>query len=132
MSYGIDASRPYSGRHLLADIWGCKVDLTDRHFIEKVFNEGCVKSGATVLHTFSHPFPGGSSSGVLVLAESHASWHGWNERDNHMTIDIFMCGDCDPQVALDHIVGRLMPMRIITQMVCRGLCVYDVEKSVAA
>jgi hypothetical protein len=38
-------------------------------------------------------------SGVLVLAESHISIHTWPERD-FASIDIFMCGACDPYDSL--------------------------------
>ena len=38
-------------------------------------------------------------SGVVVLAESHISIHTWPER-NFAAVDIFMCGACDPHIAI--------------------------------
>ncbi|MFT9160304.1 MAG: adenosylmethionine decarboxylase, partial [Acetobacter sp.] len=38
-------------------------------------------------------------SGVVVLAESHISIHTWPER-NFAAVDIFMCGACDPHLAI--------------------------------
>ena len=39
-------------------------------------------------------------SGVAVLAESHISIHTWPERD-YAALDIFMCGDTQPEKAIN-------------------------------
>lgn len=116
----MDKSAVFSGRHLLIDAWECEFDLTDRLGLERLFVDACEAAGATVLHVFSHPFPGGASSGVVVLAESHASWHGWTER-NHVTVDVYMCGSCDPSVAGDAIVAALGARVVRRAMIIRGL-----------
>lgn len=52
--------------------------------------------GATVLLENSHHFGEGFGfSGILVLAESHLSFHGWPEI-GFAAIDCFTCGSCNP------------------------------------
>ena len=89
----------FAGVHLLVDIWNGK-NLTDPEHIETVLRNAAHASGATILHSHLHHFsPSGGVSGVVILAESHISIHTWPERD-FAAIDIFMCGDCDPLLAI--------------------------------
>jgi S-adenosylmethionine decarboxylase proenzyme len=55
--------------------------------------------------------PNGGVSGVVVLAESHISIHTWPERD-FAALDIFVCGDCDPHLAIPVIQEAFAPSRI--------------------
>ncbi len=81
--------------HLLVDLWGA-TNLCDPDHIDRALREAAEAAGATILHGHFHHFsPNGGVSGVLVLAESHISIHTWPERD-FASIDIFMCGACDP------------------------------------
>lgn len=109
----------YAGRHILADFWG--VDrMGDLDFIQQAIEDGARKAGATILHSYYHPFGEGMGvSGVTVLSESHISIHTWPER-NFASIDIFMCGDCDPQVALDHMKNIMKPSSIEQSLHRRG------------
>jgi S-adenosylmethionine decarboxylase len=51
-----------------------------------------------------HEFTGGGVTGVIALAESHVSIHTWPE-EGIATIDVFMCGQCDP-------TKMLLPIRM--------------------
>ena len=76
--------------------------------------EAASLAGATILGAFLHPF--GQSFGVtgfLVLAESHISVHTWPEHD-YAAFDVFMCGDTEPQAAVDHIAS-FDPHSLLTQ-----------------
>jgi S-adenosylmethionine decarboxylase len=85
----------YAGTHLLVELWGA-VNLADVAGIENALLEGARKAGATVLHSYMHPFGEGMGvSGVVVLAESHISIHTWPER-GYAAIDVFMCGAAEP------------------------------------
>lgn len=89
----------YAGTHLLIELWGAS-NLGDAGFIEKTLVRSAEAAGATVLHSYLHPFgPEMGVSGVVVLAESHISIHTWPERD-YAAVDIFMCGSCDPYDAV--------------------------------
>jgi len=55
---------------------------------------------ATLLETRLHPFEeNGGVTGAVLLAESHVTIHTWPEHD-YAAVDVFLCGDCDPEAAL--------------------------------
>ena len=98
--YFIDDGRDvFAGTHLLLDIWEAR-NLEDPHVIGNSLETAALDAGATVLHKHFYSFgPGQGVSGVLVLAESHISIHTWPSR-KFASIDIFMCGKCDPRDTL--------------------------------
>ena len=110
----------FAGTHLLLDFWGAS-NLTDPGHIDRALREAAETSGATILHGHFHHFsPNGGVSGVLVLAESHISIHTWPERD-FASIDIFMCGDCDPYLGLPALKAAFQPRTINLSENRRGL-----------
>ncbi len=89
----------YAGTHILLDCWDAH-HLDDIDHIEQMLNEAVEITGATLLHIHLHHFtPNGGVSGVAVLAESHMSIHTWPEK-NYAALDIFMCGDTQPEKAI--------------------------------
>ncbi|GAN59421.1 adenosylmethionine decarboxylase [Acetobacter cibinongensis] len=89
----------FAGTHLLVDLWDA-TNLDDPEKIDRTLCEAAVAAGATILHSHFHHFtPNGGVSGVVVLAESHISIHTWPER-SFAAVDIFMCGACDPHLAI--------------------------------
>lgn len=89
----------YAGSHILADLWGAD-RLGDIKYIEEAMRKAVEVCGATLLHIHLHHFGDGYGvSGIAVLAESHISVHTWPER-GFAAFDIFMCGSCDPELAL--------------------------------
>jgi len=48
------------------------------------------RAGATIVHGFSHAFPGAGLTCVFILSESHAVLHTWPETGT-INIDIFSC-----------------------------------------
>ena len=97
-----DGSAIFAGTHLLVDVWDAQ-NLTDPEAIEKSLVKAAEGARATVLHGHFHSFGSGLGvSGVLLLAESHISIHTWPER-KFASIDIFMCGRCDPYNTLPEI-----------------------------
>lgn len=112
----------YAGTHLLVELWGA-VNLADVAGIENALLEGARKSGATVLHSYMHPFGEGMGvSGVVVLAESHISIHTWPER-GYAAIDLFMCGKADPYKAIPALKAAFAPNAIQVAESKRGLVV---------
>ncbi|MEQ8696292.1 MAG: adenosylmethionine decarboxylase [Bauldia litoralis] len=90
----------FAGMHLLVELWNA-TNLSEVDLTEETLIRAARTAGATVLHSYLHPFgPEMGVSGVVVLAESHISIHTWPER-GYAAIDIFMCGDCDPYLAVD-------------------------------
>ena len=98
----------YMGRHVIADLHDVSAELLGSiDFWKEILIDGAKKSGATVLSDHFHHFGDGYGlTGVIVLAESHISIHTWPKK-NYAAIDVFMCGTCDPEVAVDHITSRL-------------------------
>ena len=101
----------FAGTHLLVDLWDA-INLCDPDVIDRTLREAAVAAGATILHGHFHRFsPNGGVSGVLVLAESHISIHTWPERD-FAAIDIFMCGACDPHMAIPVMQRTFQAVRV--------------------
>jgi len=120
----------FAGRHILADFWDVD-DMGNLPLIQKTIEDAAVMAGATILHSHYHPFGEGMGvSGVTVLSESHISIHTWPERA-FASIDIFMCGDCNPEVALQHMIKMFKPGSVEDSLHRRGL-VQGAVKAVAA
>ena len=56
----------FAGRHILADFWGVE-RMGDLDFIKETIEESARKAGASILHSYYHPFGEGMGvSGVTV------------------------------------------------------------------
>ncbi len=107
--------------HILLDIFEVSPTLLqDSEFIEKTLIESAKEAKATVLHSFFHKFGGeGGVTGFLALAESHISIHTWPE-NSFASIDIFMCGESNPQKAVDCIKNKLLVTNSTITVINRG------------
>ena len=109
----------FAGTHLLIDLWGAE-RLDDLAHVEAALRAAVAASRATLLHIHLHHFtPNGGISGVAVLAESHISIHTWPER-GYAALDVFMCGDADPQATIPVLDRAFMPARIDVDELRRG------------
>lgn len=96
------------GTHIIADFWGARY-LGNVKQLERVICLAVEASRATLLHIHLHRFEQGNGvTGVALLAESHISMHTWPER-HYAAFDIFMCGESNPQAALQVLRQELMP-----------------------
>lgn len=87
------------GLHLLIDLWECS-HLQDIRLIENAMRQAATVCGATVLEVKLHSFGENAGiTGVAILAESHISIHTWPET-GYVAIDVFMCGRCNPKLAV--------------------------------
>jgi len=110
----------FAGMHLLVELWDAE-NLDDPKAIENILNKAAVAAKATVLHSYMHHFsPYSGVSGIVVLAESHISIHTWPER-SFAAIDIFMCGECDPNDSLPVIREGFKPGKIKVDEYRRGI-----------
>lgn len=110
----------YAGTHVLVDFWGAS-DTGNAEFIARTLREAAHACNATVLHVHVHEFTsGGGVSGVAVLAESHITVHTWPEID-YAAFDVFMCGDCDPLLAVPVLRRAFRPARVTVDARKRGL-----------
>lgn len=109
----------FAGTHLLVDLWNA-TNLSDPSHIDDSLCKAAIAAGATILHSHFHHFtPNGGVSGVVVLAESHISIHTWPERD-FAAVDIFMCGACDPYLAIPVLREAFSPGRVDIEEKRRG------------
>lgn len=115
--------KPYqaAGTHLLADLYGVDESrLTDAPRIEQLLRQSALAAGAQILHSHFHAFGAGQGvTGVVLLAESHISIHTWPEY-GFAAADIFMCGNAQPERALDVIRLAMEPTSCALQTITRG------------
>ena len=106
------------GKHLIADFYGASFQ-SDIKSIEQALRSAAEQAGATVLDVVLHEFPDNNGiTGVAVLAESHISIHSWPEHD-YIAFDVFMCGEADPQIALQWLIEFFKPAKVATQVINR-------------
>lgn len=109
------------GTHVLADLLQADpVKLADGEYLQKVASEAARLAGASVLFAHTHGFGQGQGvAGVVLLAESHLTFHTWPEH-GAAALDAFMCGDCQPQLAIDYLVTALGAKSSNLQVIERG------------
>tara|TARA_R110002153_G_scaffold6556_12_gene30041 strand:- start:6219 stop:6602 length:384 start_codon:yes stop_codon:yes gene_type:complete len=107
------------GKHLLLDLYQA-VHLSDMSVIEKALLEAADACDAKVLQKNFHSFGEEQGiTGMLLLAESHISIHTWPE-SHFAAVDIFMCGNCDPELAIAPIKKYLHPKSVDVREFDRG------------
>ena len=99
------------GLHLLVDLWtDDPAPLRRVEAWETLLPDACREAGATVLASRFHQFAPDGVTGVVLLAESHASVHTWPEA-GLATLDVFTCGSLDAEVVVARIREALAPVR---------------------
>lgn len=107
------------GTHLLIDFWGA-LHLKEVDYIERALNKAALTCGAKVLAIHLHSFGDNAGvTGVAMLAESHISIHTWPEID-YVALDVFMCGNCDPHLALPVLRDFFQPKEMCVTEAARG------------
>lgn len=111
-----------AGIHLLADFHGVDAALlTVSAQIDALLRAAAEAAGARILHSHFHSFGEAMGvTGVLLLAESHISIHTWPEY-GFAAADIFMCGDAQPQLALQVMELAFKPASRVVQTIERGV-----------
>lgn len=114
-----DGNIVYAGQHLLLDFYDidCNASNTD---ILAILVKAAEATGATVLFSHLHPFDDGGVSAVVVLAESHLSMHLWSE-ERFAALDVFVCGQCNPMLAIPVLNDFFKPSRISETNNRRGI-----------
>jgi S-adenosylmethionine decarboxylase len=109
----------FIGSHVILDLWGAR-ELGNEVAIERALRDSAAAAGATLLHIHLHRFnTNGGVSGIATLAESHISIHTWPER-GYAALDIFMCGDCEPEKAVSVLRQVFSPKFIVANELLRG------------
>ncbi len=109
-----------TGTHWLIEMYDVP-HLDDARLIRRAMRLAVTASGARLIRLQLHHFgPQRGVTGVALLAESHLSIHTWPERA-YAALDIFMCGVCSPQKALDALEQVLQPGTVSVRRIARGL-----------
>lgn len=109
------------GRHVISELWDCDLEkLNDIDFIEKTFVEAALKSGAEIREVAFHKFAPHGVSGVVIISESHLTIHSFPEH-GYASIDVYTCGDLNPNIAAEYIAGRLHSKTRETIEIPRGM-----------
>tara|TARA_Y100000361_G_scaffold91087_1_gene81135 strand:- start:262 stop:657 length:396 start_codon:yes stop_codon:yes gene_type:complete len=109
----------YAGEHFILDVWGFDTSLRDIDF-DKILLDASNIAGANRLYGHVHKFNDGGLSGVAVLEESHITFHTWPDRE-FVAFDIFMCGDTQPELAVEHIKKMIKAKKSKVQSFKRGV-----------
>lgn len=107
------------GRHLICDFFGGKL-IENSKELEEILRLAAKKAKSTDLEFIAHKFEPHGLTGVLILAESHISYHSWPER-KYLAIDIFTCGKkTKPENALEFLKKALKPEKVKIKRIKRG------------
>jgi S-adenosylmethionine decarboxylase len=109
-----------TGRHVIADLWGCEnCDYTPE--IEEVLREAAEKAGATVLNIYIHKFDPSGMTATVALSESHITFHTWPDDGGFVACDIFTCGtNALPEKGLDVLLNFFKPKISNVRILGRG------------
>lgn len=108
------------GKHLLFELYGVRKKYTAAYF-EEMLIAAAKQCDATILQTHTHQFGGGGGvTGVVILAESHITFHSWPEH-GYVALDVFMCGDAQPEKAQSIFEAFLSPENVVVQKIDRGI-----------
>jgi len=96
------------GVHYLVDLFGVDFDTANNlDLLQKIIEEALFVSNVTMLNSYYHRFEPQGCSGVVLIAESHFSFHTYPENGVIM-FDIFTCGDrAFPEKAVEVIIDKI-------------------------
>ena len=107
------------GKHFILNLYECPFELLDdKEFIRMLLYRATKECKATLLNLAVHKFNPQGVTGIAMLAESHISIHTWPET-GQAAVDIYTCGDCDPQLGCDFIISELKSGRNTLQVIER-------------
>jgi spermidine synthase len=110
----------FRGLHVIAELYGVEPEtLNDERFLINTMQKAIRKGGATVLNINSHKFSPSGVTVVALLAESHSSIHTYPQEEAAF-LDVFTCGDCDPEAITDDIAKSLQAKKINCSVIRRG------------
>jgi len=108
-------------KHILLDIWKPKnINLDSPRDLIKLCKDIAEASKCKVLRVSSFHFMPYGVSVVVLIAESHVSVHTYPEHD-YLAIDIFTCGETDPELGSKYALSFLDPVHYNKQVINRGV-----------
>ncbi|MCL4319780.1 MAG: adenosylmethionine decarboxylase [Candidatus Thermoplasmatota archaeon] len=101
------------GIHILADMYGIEPELLERKENLMEIIERSIRVGnLTKISSDYYQFEPVGASGIVLLAESHISFHTWPEY-GMIALDLFTCGDPEKaDIAFQYIKEKLNPKEV--------------------
>lgn len=109
------------GSHTFWELEGVEFSkLDDLDLIESAMVRAAKECGATILDEISHQFHPQGVTFLLLLAESHLSFHSWPEK-GAAAVDLFSCSpSIDPSSITRALNEVFRPERIAERELLRG------------
>ncbi len=119
------------GIHIIADMYGVDPEMLARVEKMKEIFEGVIKyAKLSKISSDYYQFRPTGASGVILIAESHLSFHTWPEY-GLVTLDIYTCGDPEQaEKAYQYIKEKLNPERVDIVKMDRGVDIEDEEANI--
>ncbi|MEM0130072.1 MAG: adenosylmethionine decarboxylase [Thermoplasmatales archaeon] len=110
------------GIHLIGDLKGVSPSKISKvNFVKGLMESAVKNSGLSKIRSYYHQFSPDGVSGIILLAESHLSFHTWPEY-GFVALDIFTCGPTEhAEAAFQYILEKLSPISVEYRKVERGL-----------
>ncbi len=109
------------GKHIILDIWGIDASLLDDlEFMECLMMEALSKIEINVVGKIHKKFVPCGLTILILLEESHFSAHNFSEY-GFSSIDLYSCGNADPQIAINYMIEILKPIRYNVRAFERGV-----------
>lgn len=102
---GLHGTSRRLGTHIILEVAGVTFEqLNNSTHLPQAIQAAAASASLTVLDELYHAFPEQGLSGLLLLAESHLSYHTWPEH-GYAAFDLFTCGEptplpCGPMTAV--------------------------------
>lgn len=109
------------GIHIIADLYGVNEELiSNTEKVSQIVEEAVHVGGLTKISSDYYQFEPMGVSGIVLLAESHVSFHTWPEHEL-VTLDLYTCGDpIRADTAFSYIIKKLEPTSIDYKKLTRG------------
>ena len=119
------------GIHIIADMYGVDPETLARVEKMKEIFEGAIKHAKlSKISSDYYQFRPNGASGIVLIAESHLSFHTWPEH-GLVTLDIYTCGDPEQaEKAYQYIKDYLNPERVDVIKIDRGVSIEDEEADI--
>ena len=115
----INKSMPI-GQHIILDLYDCENVCKPWPVLREMFLNGLKNANFTVLSDHHHQFEPHGISGMFILAESHCSFHIWDEL-KYVSLDVYWCGrNCDDQKLINTITEYFNPGKVEYKYLDRG------------
>ena len=109
------------GKHITADMYGCKFELLDdRDYIKQAVLAAIAEGQLTLLQYTEHPLTPQGVAAIALLTESHISVHTYPHL-GYAAVDIFTFSEAAlPTKALQTLRRQFKPTKLKTTNIRRG------------